>query len=274
MSNGGAAAAVRPSPASNYPGRLIKKGEKNADIVRTLQNRLNDLGCGPVDVDGIFWDQTERAVRVFQIKFTDSDGVPLAVDGVVGAITWAALFGIQTVNTILQPDASQILLKKVLLVASSQIGVQEVPRGSNRGPEVDQYMRSVGLDPAGRFAWCVAFLYWCFQKAATDMGVANPMIRTAGVLDHWNKAGKKGITRITAAKARNNPSLVKPGQIFCINRGSGLGHTGLVEQVLGGKLITIEGNTNEGGSGEGIGVFRRSLRTIASIDIGFIDYQQ
>ena len=100
------------------------------------------------------------------------------------------------------------------------------------------------------------------------------MIKTAGVLDHWSRAGSQGIARITAAKARNNPALVKPGHIFCINRSSGLGHTGLVEHVLGGKLVSIEGNTNEGGSGEGIGVFHRNLRKVSSIDIGFIDYRK
>ncbi|MES2731549.1 MAG: peptidoglycan-binding protein [Bacteroidota bacterium] len=270
---GGAAAATL-SAVLSFSGRLIKKGERNGEIVKAVQGRLNELGCGPIDVDGDFGTQTERAVRLFQVKFTDTDGLPLKVDGIIGAITWVALFGKQTVDTTLQPDASMPLLKKVLQIADTQVGVEEKPRGSNRGPQVDEYIKSVGLDPAGRFAWCVAFQYWCFQKASHDLGIRNPMIRTAGVLDHWNKAGTAGIARITAARARNNPALVKPGQLFCINRGSGLGHTGLVEQVLGGKLVTIEGNTNEGGSGEGIGVFRRSMRKVADIDIGFIDYHQ
>jgi hypothetical protein len=269
----GAAGMAMPRPLLTYPGRLIKQGERNAGIVKAVQTRLNEVGCGPVDVDGEFGEQTEGAVRTFQLRFTDVDGLPLKVDGVIGSISWASLFGIQTVDTVLHPDAALPLLTKVLQVAGTQVGVEEVPRGSNRGPQVDKYIEAVGLDPSGRFAWCVAFQFWCFQKAAHDLNVANPMIKTAGVLDHWNKAGNQGIARITAAKARSNPALVKPGHLFCINRGSGLGHTGFVEQVLGGKLITIEGNTNEGGSGEGIGVFRRSLRKIADIDIGFIDYK-
>ena len=37
-------------------------------------------------------------------------------------------------------------------------------------------------------------------------------------------------------------------------------------------LNTLEGNTNEGGSREGVGVFRRNGRKIVTINRGFIDY--
>ncbi len=40
--------------------------------------------------DGVFGPATERAVRAFQTRYTDRYG--LAVDGVVGPMTWAALF--------------------------------------------------------------------------------------------------------------------------------------------------------------------------------------
>jgi hypothetical protein len=36
--------------------------------------------------------------------------------------------------------------------------------------------------------------------------------------------------------------------------------------------VTIEGNTNDGGSREGIGVFKRDTRLISGINRGFIDY--
>jgi len=54
--------------------------------------------------------------------------------------------------------------------------------------------------------------------------------------------------------------------------GGGLGHTGIVEKVNGGFLTTIEGNTNDGGSREGIGVFRRTGRKIKDINKGFLQY--
>ncbi|MFC5411247.1 peptidoglycan-binding protein [Larkinella bovis] len=254
-----------------FPGVVIKPGHKNKATVRAIQQRLNEFGCGPIEVDGDFGKQTTLAVKTFQARFTDSDGLPLVIDGKIGSITWAVLFGTQSVPV--TNDTPSPLLQAVLAFAVTQIGVLESPRGSNRGPEVDQYLRSVGLNPAGgNFAWCVAFLYFCFQQASAKLNRPNPMIKTAGVMDHWNRAATKPVPRITTTRAINNPSLVKPGHIFTISLGDGLGHCGIVEQVIGGKLVTIEGNTNEGGSREGIGVFRRSLRKIVDINKGFIDY--
>jgi hypothetical protein len=110
-------------------------------------------------------------------------------------------------------------------------------------------------------------------KAAKKLGKENPHIRTAGVLDHWNKAGKvNGIIRVTNAAAIADPSLVKPGSLFIIDLGHGKGHSGIVTEIANGMLITIEGNTNEGGSSNGIGVFKRAARKINQINKGFIDY--
>ena len=256
--------------ASQFPGRVIKRDDPDEAVVKKIQRQLNARGCGPVDVDGGFGDQTESAVKLFQARFPDIDGVPLVVDGKVGSITWAALFGEETVPAADRPPAG--LLSKVLKVAQSQIGVMEKPPGSNRGPEVDEYIRRVGLNPKGKFAWCVAFVYFCFDEAASELGRTNPMIKTAGVLDHWVKAGQQGVPRITASRAVADPGLVQPGHIFVIDFGGGTGHTGLVLEVGGGKLITIEGNTNDGGSREGVGVFRRDGRKIAQINKGFVDY--
>ena len=52
--------------------------------VRKLQRALNEAGY-ELDVDGIFGDATDEAVRDFQ------DENDLDVDGVVGPNTWAAL---------------------------------------------------------------------------------------------------------------------------------------------------------------------------------------
>jgi hypothetical protein len=253
-----------------FPGKLVKLGHKDRDTVLAVQHRLNEAGCGPVEENGDFGRQTLNAVLLFQARFTDTDGLPLTVDGEIGMLTWAALFGPQSVTV--RNETSSPLLAAVLDFAATQIGVMESPRGSNRGPQVDKYVASVGLNPAGQFAWCVAFVYFCFEQAAKKLGRSNPMIKTGGVLDHWNRAGTQGVPRITNARAINNPSLVKPGQIFAISLGGGLGHAGLVERVAGGKLVTIEGNTNDGGSRDGIGVFRRSMRKINSINKGFVDY--
>ena len=258
--------------STEFPGRVIKKGDQDETTVRRIQRRLNARGCGPIDPDGVFGVETERAVKLFQARFPDVDGQPLVVDGKIGSITWAALFGEESVPA--TDTAPSPLLAKAITIAKSQIGVMEQPPGSNRGPEVDEYVRRVGLSPAGKFAWCAAFLYFCFDEASRAQGRTNPVVKTAGVLDHWNTAGRRGVPRVTKARAVQDPGLVQPGHIFIIDTGApgGGGHTGLVVEVVGGKLVTIEGNTNDAGSAEGVGVFMRQSRKIAQVNKGFIDY--
>lgn len=78
---------------------------------------------------------------------------------------------------------------------------------------------------------------------------------------------------VPAAKAKEDPSLVAPGMVFYIDTGSTTGHAGLVADVIGGTLVTIEGNTTSvTGSREGIGVFQRSSRKIKDINLGFIGF--
>jgi hypothetical protein len=251
-----------------YPGKALKAGSSLTDAIVQLQTRLNERGCGPVKANGRFDAATERAVKRFQLRFPDASGQPLTVDGVAGPITWEALFGIAPSAA----PAVATLATVALGFAVEEIGQMEMPPGSNRGPRVDEYIRAVGLDPGGAFAWCAAFVYWCFGQAAMKDGLRNPVVKTAGVLDHWTKAGNRGIRRVLGATAKSSPEQVRPGFVFIMDFGGGAGHTGLVESVAGGRLITIEGNTNDGGSREGVGVFRRTERKIGSINKGFIDY--
>jgi len=250
----------------NYPGHTISAGNTENGIVSAIQQQLNQKGCGPVAVSGVFDAATEGAVQLFQARFTDQHDNPLTVDGIVGPVTWATLFGSDTVLPV--TTAPNVLLTQVLAVAASQVGVMEVPTGSNNGPDVNKYQDAAG-SPHGD-AWCMAFVFWCFQQAGKNLGRPNPAVRTGGVLDMWNRATCK---RVLAANAVKNTSLVLPGQIFIISTGGGHGHTGLIERIDGGLLTTIEGNTNNSGSREGIGVFRRKARTINSINQGYLEYQ-
>jgi hypothetical protein len=255
------------SPLS-FPGHVLTMGSWDSANVRAIQKRLTELGCGAVEVDGVFGGDTLEAIELFQVRTIDAHGQPLNVDGRVGPMTWAALFGEATVPQIADPPTP--LAAAVLGVAGKEVGVMEDPVGSNSGPRVNQYLASVG--DSGGLAWCAAFVYWCFQQAASAVNVANPATRTAGAIDVWDEAGKRGIRRVGAAEAANRHGLVQPGMVFVISTGGGHGHVGLVEKVEGVVLTTIEGNSNNGGSREGIGVFRRSARRIGNINLGFVQY--
>jgi CHAP domain/Putative peptidoglycan binding domain len=256
-----------------YPRRVIKPGESDRAIVIALQQQLLTRGYGPVDDLGVFGEQTEASVKLFQVRNVDGTGRPLKQDGELGPLTWAALFGDETV-----PDrmtASSQFLKVVLVHAASQVGVLEQPKNSNSGPEVNEYLKRVGVPldlPAEKKPWCCAFVYWCFEQAARDERRANPMVRTAGCLDHWNRVDNIRGRRIDASRAIDDPGLVEPGMILIMDFGGGRGHTGLVEHVAGGILHTIEGNTDASRTREGGGVYRLT-RKMVEVNKGFIDYR-
>lgn len=149
------------------------------------------------------------------------------------------------------------LSNKALEVAISQIGQQEKPLGSNWGQPVQSYLSSVGIGfPA---SWCMAFVFWCFKKSSEELKVTNTAIKTGGVLKAWNDAPKEMKASV--------PSM---GSVFIMDFGKGLGHTGIVEKFDTVNVYTIEGNTNDTGSREGIEVCRKTRKRSAIK--GYLNY--
>lgn len=257
---------------AQYPGYVVTAQSAQPADTRTIQTRLNAVGCGPLEVNGRFDPATDAAVRLFQSRSIDATGRALGIDGHVGPLTWFALFG---ESAFAPSDPPSPLAAAAFAAAHSQIGVREDPNRPNRGPEVDQYLTAAGYDPAaGSHAWCAAFAYWCYKQAAVN-GVTNPLPRTGGVLDHWERAAGVGrATRVGTEQALAEPQRISQGALFVIDHGHGKGHMGVVEGCSGGLLTTIEGNTNGGGGREGDGVYRRVMaRKLRDINRGFIVYR-
>ena len=248
----------------NYPGRIIRRGEADGAVVRAIVARLDALGYRRDGADDAYDAALASVVKLFQSQHFDANRMPLKVDGTVGPMTWGALFGSALI------DRATGIAGAALAKAVTQIGVMEVPPGSNRGPEVDAYLASVGVPP-GNY-WCMAFVHWCFHQAAN--GGANPFPRTAGCIDAWNRVKKAMPDRIlTKAQAIVDPALVRPGMVFILDHGGGLGHTGFVRHLSGGALATVEGNSNPNGSSNGIGVFGLNRRKIVDRELkGFLDF--
>ena len=164
---------------------------------------------------------------------------------------------------------TQHIALDALKVAITQVGVQEDPVGSNTGKEVNAYLNSVGLRPGN--AWCMAFVYWCFQQACEKLGVTTvPVVHTAGVLDCWNRT--KSSMKIMALEAKSRPSLVQAGDQIIFRHANNTGHTGIVELVDGNSVHTIEGNTNADGGREGYEVLRKIRPLNDPHLMGFIRY--
>ena len=128
--------------------------------------------------------------------------------------------------------------KTALDFASEEVGVEEIPRGSNDGERVREYLRAGGCTiPA---PWCAGFIMWCLNQAGIK-----PFI-TAHVATMWDK--NKTIQKFS-------PQV---GDVFIQINKNGSGHCGFVERVAGDSVDTIEGNTNDEGSREGFEVCRRT----------------
>jgi lysozyme family protein len=246
--------------------RAIARGDQDTAVVMAVQAALNARGAR-LQVDGHFGEATENAVRLFQARSANAYGEPLVIDGVVGPQTWLALTG--TPATIAPAAASALALEAAKLALAEE-GVREDEGRRNRGTRVDEYVRVTGRNPVDELAWCTCFIYWSYAQAARALNVNNPVPQTAGVHDMWQRSQRAGLPVLTPPQARAAPERITRGAGFFIDTGGGYGHAGLVLGVENGRLETIEGNTNDNGSREGIGVFRRNVRSIRDIDLGFV----
>jgi hypothetical protein len=219
----------------DYPGFFIQRGSEG-EPVKAIQKRLG------IQLTGVFGPTTEEIVTNFQ----RSRG--LEADGVVGPDTWKALFAPE-------PAPSSDIGIATLAEARKFVGTREKPLGSNRGPEVDQWNRTVGA-PLGSF-WCMSFVFSMVKKACEKLGKPVAISKTASCssLFRWAKANGRLVAR------------PEPGDIFlCIGGPTGHFHTGLVEKLLPDeRFSTIEGNSNDEGSANGIEVAHRKRgRRLAS----------
>ena len=93
-----ASVVVTPTPAPTLtpPARTLRKGDKGEDV-KSLQQRLKDLGYYKGNITGTVNDATVNALRDFQKKSN------IGVDGVCGPVTRTVLYGVNAVYA--QPTA-------------------------------------------------------------------------------------------------------------------------------------------------------------------------
>jgi len=145
------------------------------------------------------------------------------------------------------PKLSELIVKHAL----TQVGVEEHPRGSNRGPKIDEYQRSTWLEPKDWGAWCAAFVCWCVREAMREgelLGASYTFHRpqTAGAFDFSNWSLKQD----KSTQTKLNPGTdIQRGDIVIFK----FSHIGIATSSVGanGRFDCVEGNTNEDGGREG-----------------------
>ena len=85
---------------------------------------MSARGCDRVRKDDLLDEPKAQAVKLFQIRFPLGD--PLALDGIVGLLTWATLFGVDVASTIgvpsLASDALEVAVAEVRSRLSGWLG--------------------------------------------------------------------------------------------------------------------------------------------------------
>lgn len=146
----------------------------------------------------------------------------------------------------------------VVTAAIKELGVTEVGF-SNSGPRVNQYLAAVGLGPGN--PWCAAFVFFVTDEVGVPKSTWEDLGNRAYCPSIESWARSKGVLKTTPQ--RGDFMLLQMWD----NDGQYSGHIGIVEQVEGNQIHTIEGNTSPQGSGgsddNGGGVYRR-IRSVGS----------
>ncbi len=205
-------------------------------------------------IDGDFGPATDRAVKNFQTAL----GLP--VTGVVDQGVFDHL--VKNLRDAFEtPLQSNNLRDLMVEVAENHLKNHplelEINGQSNSGPWVRSYMD--GNDGSPWF-WCMGFVQTVLDQASSHLNknFTSLMPLSYSCDTVGNEGLRKGIlTRFQ--KIRKNPSVIKKGDIF-LNQKSTLDwtHTGVITDVIGDVIETIEGNTNFKGSRNGIAVLKRT----------------
>ena len=147
-------------------------------------------------------------------------------------------FGLSGENT------NNSLVEKVAKIYTNEIGVRELT-GKNDGIDVEQYLSSVNLKQGA--AWCAAFVSWCFIRAEINAV-------KSGWCPNWFQIN------VIYTRGENNNKVPKKADVFGIyfHEKERIAHVGFIDEWGEGSFcITVEGNTNDAGSREGDGVYRK-----------------
>ena len=151
-------------------------------------------------------------------------------------------------------------VERLLEMARSQIGYLEKSKAAyDADPSVlDDFKRGAGLDNYTKYArdqwdvryfngrkqgvaWCAVFVSWCFLQCfgkETALRLqCQPRSGNAG-------AGCKAAANYYQARGQLREDPEAGDQIFFRDKEGNISHTGIVEKIEGGRVYTIEGNSD------------------------------
>lgn len=154
------------------------------------------------------------------------------------------------------PDGIGPLRRRILEVGLHELdlGVHEVPWGSNRGPRVDVYLPKWARKRPGP-PWCAWFVTWVLEQA---LGEVPTGARRGGCEMLRSDAIR---TQLWCPKGDVAPGELRPipGDLFWMDTDGNTGNKGHVGIVLRVSEDFSEISTIEGNSGQGVRLGHRVL---------------
>jgi hypothetical protein len=247
---------VSAEPAAPVPAASTVEdsigGPQTGPVATQLQEWLVLNGHKSVKIDGKFGKKSLAALRIHERH----EGMgPYATTE--EALEWLRT-PIYLATAKHAHPAGTTLSQAAVTVAKRHLQSQPHELKGNRGPWVRLYMRGNEGDP---WAWCAGFVQFCVRQAADELGVDASWYPKTFLV--------KTLLEELRVQHRTAPAEGVLGVVFGWVRESGAGHCGIVTGVEGEYVLTIEGNTNEAGSREGVAVMakrrKRGGLTFASL---------
>ena len=265
----------------------MQKTSYQKELSIKAQQQKNGAGNNKKDVEKI-----QSWLSLFAIQNPNA-GTATGIDGDFGPATEIAVKNFQKANHLPQTGiADQALFQllasplknafetaatgnnlRALTVNAAKNHLKNYPyeltikQHTNCGPWVRSYMDG---NEGNDWLWCMGFVQTIIDQAASALG---KNFKTLMPLSYsCDTIGTVGIQKNLLTryqKARANPGLIKPGDIFLIQKSTNdWTHTGIVVSAGNGLIETIEGNTNANGSSNGINVTNR-IRNFQQSKIDF-----
>ena len=137
---------------------------------------------------------------------------------------------------------------QILTLAKGQLGVKEVPSGSNTVKyNTEYYGRTVA---GSAYPWCCVFIWWLFHYLGADnLFFGGGKTASCTTLMQYAKQHKLWVTKD-----------YKPGDLILFNfdSDSAAEHIGICESTNAGYITCIEGNTSITSDDNGGSVMRRT----------------
>lgn len=143
--------------------------------------------------------------------------------------------------------SDSLLVCRAYEIAKTQIGIIE--ENGNSGYEIEKYQKVLSLSKGSPY--CLAGIYWCFNKASSELKLKNPLVKTGACNALFNYAKNTG-SKSDRIRAKD--------LIIWRRKGSWQGHVEWIDSIgNAGWVKTIGFNTKNRVGIEGVFYQKRNI---------------